>query len=428
MAVLILLGSFFGLLIVRMPIAFALALSSVFTARYLGIPEAAVFQRMVNGVNKVSLLAVPFFIFSGQLMGAGGISKRLVSLSNIMVGRFRGGLAQVNILTSMFFGGISGSSVADTSSIGAILIPIMKEDGYDDDFATAVTISSSTQGILIPPSHNMIIYALAAGVNISVGMMFLGGLVPGVVLGGAMMIMTWFISVKRKYPKCEATSWKQSLLIIKDAILGLMTPVIIVGGVITGVFTATESAAIACFWAFAVSFFVYKEIPIKEFSPILKRTFKTLIIVLPVIAAANAFGFMLAYLRLPKIASEFLLGLTSNKYIILLLMNLILLVLGMIMDMAPLIMICTPILLPVAMGVGLHPVHFGIVMMLNLAIGLITPPVGVTLFVGSSIGKCSIEKVSKANMPFYILMFAVLMLITYIPCIVMWLPNLIMGG
>ncbi len=427
MAILILLGSFFGLLLVRMPIAFALALSSVFTANYLGIPEAAIFQRMVNGVNKVALLAVPFFIFAGQLMGAGGISKRLVSLSNIMVGRFRGGLAQVNILTSMFFGGISGSSVADTSSIGAILIPIMKEDGYDGEFATAVTISSSTQGILIPPSHNMIIYALAAGVNISVGMMFLGGLVPGIVLGGAMMIMTWFISVKRKYPKCEKTSWKDSLRIIKDAILGLMTPVIIVGGVITGIFTATESAAIACFWSFVISFYVYKEIPLKEFSPILKRTFKTLIIVLPVIAAANAFGFMLTYLRLPRIASEFLLGLTTNRYLILLIMNIILLILGMIMDMAPLIMICTPILLPVAMGVGLHPVHFGIVMMLNLAIGLITPPVGVTLFVGSSIGKTSIEKVSKANAPFYILMFGVLMLITYIPGIVMWLPNLVMG-
>ncbi len=427
MAVLILLGSFFLLLLIRMPIAFSLALSSIFTALFLGIPVAAVFQRMVNGVNKVSLLAVPFFIFAGQLMGAGGISKRLVDLSNIMVGRFRGGLAQVNILTSMFFGGISGSSVADTSSIGAIMIPMMKKDGYDADFATSVTISSSTQGILIPPSHNMIIYALAAGVNISVGMMFLGGLVPGVVLGVSMMIMTWFISMKRKYPKGEKIGIKDSLRIIKDAVLGLLTPVIIVGGVITGVFTATESAAIACFWSFIVSFFIYREIPLREFSPIMKRTLKTLIIVLPVIAAANAFGFMLAYLRLPKIASEFLLGLTTNKYLILLIMNMILLVLGMIMDMAPLIMICTPILLPVAISVGLHPVHFGIVMMLNLAIGLITPPVGVTLFVGSSIGKSSIEKVAKANMPFYVLMFGVLLLITYIPPIVMWLPNMIMG-
>ena len=370
MAILILLGSFFLMLLIRMPIAFSLALSSVFTALFLDIPVAAVLQRMVNGVNKVSLLAVPFFIFAGQLMGAGGISKRLVDLSNILVGRFRGGLAQVNILTSMFFGGISGSSVADTSSIGAIMIPMMKKDGYDGDFATAVTISSSTQGILIPPSHNMIIYALAAGVNISVGMMFLGGLIPGVVLGVSMMIMTWIMSIKRKYPKGGKIGLKDSLRITKDAILGLLTPVIIVGGVITGIFTATESAAIACFWSFIVTFFIYREIPIREFSPILKRTFKTLIIVLPVIAAANAFGFMLAYLRLPKIASEFLLGLTTNKYLILLIMNLILLVLGMIMDMAPLIMICTPILLPVAMSVGLHPVHFGIVMMLNLAIGL----------------------------------------------------------
>ncbi len=427
MAIAILLGSFFLMLIIRMPIAISLALSSVFTAMYMGIPVASVLQRMVNGVNKVSLLAVPFFIFAGQLMGAGGISRRLVDLSNVLVGRFRGGLAQVNILTSMFFGGISGSSVADTSSIGAIMIPMMKKDGYDADFATSVTISSSTQGILIPPSHNMIIYALAAGVNISVGMMFIGGLIPGIVLGVSMMILTWFISMKRKYPKGGKIGLKDSIIIIKDAILGLLTPVIIVGGVITGVFTATESAAIACFWSFIVSFFIYREVPISEFSPILKRTFKTLIIVLPVIAAANAFGFMLAYLRLPKIASEFLLGLTANKYLILLIMNLILLVLGMIMDMAPLIMICTPILLPVAMGVGLHPVHFGIVMMLNLAIGLITPPVGVTLFVGSSIGKSSIEKVSKANLPFYILMFGVLLLITYIPPIVMFLPNLLMG-
>jgi tripartite ATP-independent transporter DctM subunit len=426
LAILILMGSFFVLIIMRMPIAFALAMSSIFTALYIGIPVASVAQRMVNGVNKVALLAVPFFIFAGQLMSAGGISKRLVAFSNVMVGRFRGGLAHVNILSSMFFGGISGSSVADTSSIGSILIPVMKQDGYDADFATSVTISSSTQGILIPPSHNMIIYALAAGTNISVGMMFLGGLIPGVVLGLAMMGLTTVIAFKRNYPKGEAISLKNSLIIIKEASLGMLTPIIIVGGVITGVFTATESAAIACVWSFIISFFIYREIPMKEFHPILKRTFKTLIIVLPVIAAANAFGFMLAYLRVPRLASEFLLGLTSNKIVLLLLINFILLVLGMIMDMAPLIMICTPILLPVALGVGMHPVHFGIVMMLNLAIGLITPPVGVTLFVGSSIGKVSIEKVAKANMPFYLLMVAVLMLITYVPQIVMFLPNLLM--
>jgi tripartite ATP-independent transporter DctM subunit len=425
-AIAILLGSFFVLILLRMPISFALIMASVLTCLYMGLPVAAVAQRMVNGVNKVALLAVPFFIFAGQIMGAGGISQRLVDFSRVLVGRFRGGLAMVNVLTSMFFGGISGSSVADTSSIGSIMIPIMKRDGYDADYSTSVTIASSTQGILIPPSHNMIIYALAAGVNVSVGMMFLGGLVPGLILGLAVMLLSYVIAVRRNYPKGEAVGFKDSLVIIKDAFLGLLTPLIIVGGVITGVFTATESAAIACVWAYIVTFFIYREIPFREMTEILKKTFKTLIIVLPLIAAANAYGWLLAYLRMPKVASEFLLGLTDNKFVILFIMNCILLVLGCIMDMAPLILIGTPILLPVAMRVGMHPVHFGIMMMLNLAIGLITPPVGVTLFVGSTVGKVPIEKLFRATIPFYLAMVAVLIAITYIPGIVMLAPTWIM--
>jgi len=422
MATGILLGSFFLMVIIRTPIALALALSSLFTAMYLGIPLASVAQRMVNGVNKVALLAVPFFIFAGQLMASGGISKRLVDLSRVFVGRLRGGLAMVNVLASMFFGGISGSSVADTSSIGAILIPVMKRDGYEDDYATAVTISSSIQGILIPPSHNMIIYALAAGTNISVAMMFLGGLIPGVALGVSMMVLCYVFAVRRNHPKGKPLSFKQSLRILRGGITGLITPLIIVGGVITGVFTATESAAIACVWAFVISFFVYREIPLAEFFNILKRTFKTLIIVLPVIATANAFGFLLAFLRIPRMASAFLLGVSSNKYVVLLIINLILLALGCIMDMAPLILICAPIMLPVAMGLGIHPVHFGIIMIMNLAIGLLTPPVGVSLFVGSSVGEVPIERLARANLPFYLLTIGVLLLITYIPGLVMWLP------
>lgn len=426
MEVTILLGGFLLLVLLRTPIAVALALSSVFAAMYMGLPLAAVAQRMVNGVNKVALLAVPFFIFAGQLMASGGISRRLVDFARVFVGRLRGGLAMVNVLASMFFGGMSGSSVADTSSIGAMLIPVMKHDGYRADYATSVTISSSIQGIIIPPSHNVIIYALAAGTNISVGMMFLGGVVPGVTLGVVMMVFCYIYAIKRNHPKGEKLGFKQSLLIVRGAITGLLTPIIIVGGVITGIFTATESAAIACVWAFLVSFAFYREIPLSEFKSILKRTFKTLIVVLPVIAAANAFGFLVAFLRIPRMVTDILLGVSENKYVVLFIINLILLGLGCIMDMAPLILICAPIMLPVAMGLGLHPVHFGIVMIMNLAIGLLTPPVGVTLFVGSSVGDVPMEKLARANMPFYLLTICVLLLITYIPGLVMWLPLAVM--
>ncbi len=427
MGIAILLGGFLLLIVIKIPIAIALTMSSVFTAMYLGIPLPAVAQRMVNGVNKVALLAVPFFIFAGQLMAAGGISKRLVDFSRVFVGRLRGGLAMVNVLASMFFGGMSGSSVADTSSIGAMLIPVMKQDGYRADYATSVTISSSIQGIIIPPSHNMIIYALAAGTNISVGMMFLGGVIPGVLLGTMMMIFCYIYAIRRNHPKGEPMGLVQSLRIIRDSITGLLTPVIIVGGVITGIFTATESAAIACVWAFLISFFVYREIPLKDFILILKRTFKTLVIVLPVIAAASAFAFLIAYLRVPRMVTAALLGISSNRYVVMLILNLILLGLGCIMDMAPLILICAPIMLPVAVGIGIHPVHFGIIMIMNLAIGLLTPPVGVTLFVGSTVGEVPIERLARANMPFYLLTIVVLLLITYIPPLVMWLPTLVMN-
>ncbi len=426
MGIIILLGGFLLLIILRIPIAISLTLASVFAALYLGIPVPAVAQRMVNGVNKVALLAVPFFIFAGQLMAAGGISKRLVDFSRVFVGRLRGGLAMVNVMASMFFGGMSGSSVADTASIGAMLIPVMKQDGYKAEYATSVTISSSIQGIIIPPSHNMIIYALAAGTNISVGMMFLGGVIPGVLLGVSMMIFCYIFAIRHNHPKGEKLGVKRSLRIVRDSITGLLTPVIIVGGVVTGVFTATESAAIACVWAFLISFLVYREIPMKDFVVILKRTFKTLIVVLPVIAAANGYGFLIAYLRIPRIVSTALLGISSNKYVVMMIINLMLLGLGCIMDMAPLILICAPIMLPVAMGLGIHPVHFGIIMIMNLSIGLLTPPVGVTLFVGSTVGEVPLEKLARANMPFYLLIIVVLLLITYIPPLVMWLPLTLM--
>ncbi len=425
-ATLLLLGTFFVLLILQIPITFTLAFASIVTALYLKIPLMAIVQQMVQGVRSFSLLAIPFFIIAGEMMGQGGISRRLILFSNLLVGRVRGGLAQVNCLASMFFGGISGSAVADVSSIGTILIPMMKEKGYDDDFSVGITVTSACQGVIIPPSHNMIIYSLAAG-GVSVGRLFLGGFIPGVLLGVGLMIVSYIFAVKRNYPKERRYSLKEALTISKDAILGLMTAVIIMGGVISGVFTATESAAVAVVYAFIITFFVYREIPLRAFKGILYSALKTLAMVMALIAAASAFGWLMAYLRIPAKATEALLAITHNKAVLLLLINVLLLLLGMIMDMAPLILITTPILYPVVVGaLGISPIHFGIMLILNLAIGLTTPPVGSALFVGCAIGRIRIDQVVKAMLPMWLVMVAVLMLITFVPEITMFVPDLVM--
>ncbi len=425
MGIVILLGTLFIFLIIRLPIAFALGVSATLAALYMKIPLLIVAQKMVSGVHSFSLMAIPFFILAGELMGQGGISKRLIDFSNVIIGRVRGGLSMVNILSSMFFGGISGSSVADTSSIGSIMIPMMEEQGYDKDYSVNVTITSSTQGVLIPPSHNMIIYSLAAG-GLSIGKLFLGGIIPGVLLGVSLMVLSYVIAVKRGYPKGEKISFKDSIRIIRESALGLMTAVIVMGGVISGIFTATESAAIAAIYAFVITFFVYKDIHIREMKTILSNSLKTLSLVMAVIATSSAFGYMMAYLKVPQLITNGLLNISSNKIVILLLVNIILLILGMIMDMAPLILITTPILLPVVTKVGMDPIQFGILMMLNLGIGLITPPVGSTLFVGCSIANISIEKIAKSLKPFYIMLFIYLMCLTFIPAMTTWLPNLIL--
>jgi len=423
----ILLGLFAVLLILKVPITFSLTISSIATAFYLNIPLLAIAQRMVQGVNSFSLLAIPFFILAGEMMSQGGISRRLIEFSNILIGRVRGGLAQVNVLASMFFGGISGSAVADVSSIGTMMIPMMKKKGYDADFSVGITVTSACQGVIIPPSHNMIIYAMAAG-GVSVGRLFLGGFVPGVILGVSLMIISFIIATIRKYPKEQRYSLKDSLRTIKDAVLGLFTAVIIIGGVISGVFTATESAAIACLYAFIITFFVYREIPISRFVGILYASLKTLAMVMSLIAAASAFGWLLAYLKIPAAATAALLSITENKILLLLMINLLLILLGTIMDMAPLILITTPILFPVVVGtLGMSPIQFGVMLILNLGIGLTTPPVGSALFVGCAIGQISIEKATKAMLPLYLMMIIVLLLVTFIPNIVMFVPNLIMG-
>ena len=424
-AILLLVGGFIALIILRVPIPIALVASTAVTMIYLDLPLMTMVQQMAKSINSFSLMAVPFFILAGEIMGAGGISDKIVDFANAIVGRFRGGLACVNCLDSMFFGGISGSAVADVSSLGSIVIPTMVKSGYGRDFSIALTVTTSCQGVLIPPSHNMIFFALAAG-GVSVGKLFLGGAIPGILLGGALMAYSLFISVKRNYPKGEAMGLKQILLVTKDAIIALFTAIIIMGGVTLGWFTATESAAIACIYAFLISMFVYKKLKWKDIPRILGNVLNTLCLSFSLIAAAGAFGYVLAFLKVPALLTNFLLSITDNRIILLLLINLMLLCLGCIMDMAPIIFIVTPILLPVVTALGMDPVHFGVMMIFNLAIGLCTPPVGSALFVGCAVGKSSIERVTKELLPMYAVMITCLLLVTFVPALSTWLPNLIM--
>jgi tripartite ATP-independent transporter DctM subunit len=424
MEVLVLLGSFVLLLLIRVPVALSLIVSSFLTGIYMDIDLAALVQRMVGGLNSFSLLAIPFFILAGEIMNEGGISRRLINLANVMIGKVRGGLAMVNVLASTFFGGISGSAVADVSSIGSVLIPMMKKAKYDSDYAVNVTISSAAQGVMIPPSHNMIIYSTAAG-GVSVGALFMGGIVPGILLGLILMVVTYVIAVKRNYPKGEPVKREEIPKIVREGLLGLLTAVIIIGGIVSGIFTATESAAIGVVYAFIITFFVYRDIPLSRMRIILVRTSKTLAMVLFLIASSSAFGWLLALLKVPAMVTEGLLAFSPNDIVTLLLINLILLVLGMFMDMAPLILIATPILLPVATAAGMDPVQFGVVLILNLAIGLITPPVGTCLFVGCAIGQIPIEKTVKGMAPFYLAMIVTLLLVTFVPQFSLFLPDLL---
>ena len=416
----------FLLFVLTVPVATSLGLASAITVLGLEMPAGLVVQRFFSGLNSFTLLAIPFFILAGEIMGQGGISRRLITLANACVGWMRGGLAQVNILASMFFGGISGSAVADTSSIGSILIPMMTDSGYDKDFSVAVTVTSSCQGVMIPPSHNMILFAMAAGGGVSIGQLFMGGLIPGILLGVALMIITAIIARKRNYPKGRVMSLKEIWKATKDALLGLMTCIIIVGGVILGWFTATESAAVAVVYAFIVTFFVYREIPLRQFGDILRKSLRTIAMVMALISTASMFGWLLAYLKVPTMVTNLLLGVSDNKVVILLLINVMCLILGCIMDMGPLILILTPILLPVATQLGMAPIQFGAMLILNLAIGLCTPPVGAALFAGCSIGRIKIEDATKACLPFYAMMILVLMLVTFWQPLSMFVPQLMM--
>ncbi len=424
MAILILLGSFFIMIFLRFPIAYAVALSSILCLLSQGLPLTTICQQMVKGINSFSLMAVPFFITMGCLMGSGGISEKLIALANARVGWMRGGMAMVNIVASYFFGGISGSAAADTASLGSLLIPMMVDQGYDGDFSTAVTITSSCEGLLVPPSHNMVIYATTAG-GISVGSLFLAGYIPGAVLALSLMIGSYIISVKRNYPKGEPFSVKNLLKQLSVSFWALAAVLIVVVGVVCGVFTATESAAIAVVYSLIVSVYIYKGLDWKGVWNELENCINTLSIVLILIATSSIFGFCLTRLHVPDMAANAIVGLTNNPILIALLLNLILLVLGCIMDMSPIILIATPILLPIAQSIGIDPIQFGIMVILNCGIGLLTPPVGAVLFIGSAVAKIPMEKVVKATLPFYLCMIITLLLVTFVPAISMFIPNLL---
>jgi len=421
---LILIGSMLLLVVLGVPIAYAIGIASLITAMVIGIPLEAILLKVSDGVDNFSLLAIPFFVFAGALMAEGGMAWRLVNFANIFVGFIRGGLAMVNILASMFFGGISGSSVADVSSIGSILIPMMKKEGYDDEFSVNVTITSATQGIVIPPSHNAVIYSYAAGGAVSIAQLFLAGFIPGVMIGLSLMVLSFILATKHHYPKGNMVPMREAIKISGQAFMGLITVIIIVGGVIGGIFTATESASVAVIYAFLVTLFVYRDFKLRQLPQLFHGVIKTVCIVMILIGFASGFAYLMALMQVPAKATHFFLNISNNKYVILALINIMLLILGTIMDMAPLLLICTPILLPVVTSFGIDPVHFGIIMMLNLSIGLVTPPVGSTLFVGCAIGNVSIERVSRKLWPFWLSMFMILMLVTYFPIFSMWIPRL----
>ncbi len=424
MDVLVLLGSFALLCALGVPVAYALGLGALVAAMWVDIPLEAVMLKISDGTDDFALLAIPFFVLAGGIMAEGGMAVRLINLAKVFVGFIRGGLALVNILASTLFGCISGSSVADTASIGSVMIPQMIKAGYPRVFATNVTICGSVQALLVPPSHNAVIYSLAAGGSVSVAHLFLAGIFPGLLFGLCLIGLVLWTAQKRGFPKGEPVAMKDVPRIVIDALWGLVTVFIIMGGILSGVFTPTESAAVACVYAFLVTFLVYRDYKWSELPILVHRVVKTVAMVMMLIGFSVAFGYMMAIMQIPAKVTAFFLTISDNKYVFLLLVNILLLLLGTFMDLAPMLLICTPIFMPVIAKFGIDPVHFGMIMILNLGIGLITPPVGPTLFVGCAIGKVTMEQVSKELWPFYGAMCLALLLVTYIPAISLWLPGL----
>ncbi|MBP1849064.1 TRAP transporter large permease [Rhizobium halophytocola] len=420
----ILFGSFVFLLLIGTPVAFCLGVSSFATILYLGLPPVVVFQRLNSGVSVFALMAIPFFIFAGDLMVRGDIARRLVALAGSLVGHLRGGLGQVNILASVLFGGVSGSAAADASAVGGLMVPQMKARGYDVDYAVNITVVGSIIALMIPPSHNMIIYSISAGGKISIADLFTAGIIPGFILAVSLMVAAWFVARRRGYPTEAFPGWGAMGGLFLNAVPGLILIAIIFGGVRSGIFTASESSNIAVVYALLVTALVYRTMGWEDFKEATFAAVRTTAMVLMVIGCAASFGWLLAFLRVPVMMVSLLQGVSDNPLVILLLLNVVLLILGTFMDMSPLIVITTPIFLPVATAFGVDPVHFGVILILNLGIGLCTPPVGAVLFVGCAVGRIPIWQAMRTIWPFYGAAVMALMLVTYIPALSLWLPSL----
>lgn len=415
MELLVLFGGLFLLLALGVPVGFALLGASLACFAVIGIPPVVAVQRVAAGISVFTLMAIPFFIFAGDLMYRAGIAERLVRVADAAVGRVRGGLGLVDVGASMMFGAVSGSAIASASAIGSTMVPLMKEKGYPGDFAVNVTVTAAIVGLLIPPSHNMIIYSAASGMGVLIGDLFVAGIIPGLLTGFMLMGTTWAVARKRDLPRGIFPGWGAFLRALIYAIPGLFTAVIIMGGILSGIFTATESSAIAVIYTILIGVLVYRSLGWTAFWEAAQKSVRTAAMVLFIIATATAFGFALALLEVPTQLAALIGFITDNPIFTLLIINVMLLALGTFMDMAPLIVITTPIFLPVAIGVGVDPVHFGIIMMLNLGIGLVTPPVGSVLFVGSAVGQVPLSALIRTIWPFYLTLVAALMLITYIP-------------
>jgi tripartite ATP-independent transporter DctM subunit len=425
MDVFVLLATMLACFLIGVPIAYSLALAAIAGAAWIGIPLEAVMLKISEGVSKVAMLTIPFFVLAGAIMAEGGMARRLVRFADVLVGvtRVRGGLSVVNVLATTFLSGISGSAVADTSAIGSVMIPQMEKSGFPRVFATNVTITASVQALLVPPSHNAVIYSLATGGTISIISLFMAGVLPGLLLGFSLVILCLVMAYRDGHPRGQMVPLHDAGKIVIEALWGLITLAIILGGILGGVFTAIEAGAVACVWAFFVTMFIYRDYRWRDLPALVHRTLSTVAMVMTLIACASSVGYVMALTQMPAKMTAFFLGISNDKNVILFLINILLLVFGCLVDMAPSILICTPILLPVMVNVGVDPVHFGMIMLLNLGIGLCHPPVGAILFVGCAVGKVTIEEVMRRIWPFYAVMFMVLMLVTYIPAISLWLPR-----
>ncbi len=422
--VLILVVSFLIFLSLRVPIAFAIGLAALFTllSAMPFLPSVTTLaQRMATSLDSFTLSAIPFFILAGQIMNRGGIAVRLINFAKAIVGPLPGGLAFVNIISCMLFGAISGSAVAAASAIGGFMNPMMEKDGYDKSFSAAVNITSATTGLIIPPSNVLIVYSLASG-GVSIAALFIAGYVPGLLIGLALMIVALVYSIIKKYPTDKLVGFKEFFKRFIDAFPSLMLLVVVIGGIVAGIFTATEASAIAVIYTLVLGF-VYKEITIKDISPILLETVKTSAIVLLLVSTSIAMSWVMSYENIPQEISNTLLSISDNPIVILIIINLILLFVGVFMDMTPAVLIFTPIFLPIVSELGMDPIHFGIIMIMNLCIGLCTPPVGSVLFVGCSVADLKIQQVIRPLLPLFLVMIGVLLLITYFPDLTLWLPR-----